>query len=374
MQMRIQSAGRHERPKKPMKYAYDSAVQRSVLHQLEAVVAAGVPGAVVVADGPNGSVEAAAGVADLRTREPLTAAHRFRIGSVTKIFVAALVLRLVEEGLLDLDGDAAPFAEGITIRQLLNHTSGLPDFLGDVVEFFEPWRHDLAHRWELGPRDELRLVMEKPRLFRPGEGWSYRGSNYIVLSLVVAEATGLPLRDALRERVLAPLALERTALVDGPLRGDCARGYLPPDNPILPGTSGPADVTEIDVPFHRAGGGVVSTAGEIAQLLQALLGGAFLASRLRAELLDAVESAWEETDRYGLGIGEITTLMGRQRSPCGSAWGHIGFSVGYTAFALSSEDGERQVVLCANGSLETQAASDAFWDAAGHLAWDLYCT
>jgi D-alanyl-D-alanine carboxypeptidase len=341
--------------------------------QLEDVVATGVPGAVVVAVGPGGPVEAAAGLADLRTGEALTVDHRFRIGSVTKLFVAALVLQLVAEGLLDLDADAAPFAEGITIRQLLNHTSGLPDFVGDVVSFFEPWRRDPNHRWELGPREELALVMEKPRLFAPGEGWSYHGSNYIVLRLVVEETTGTTLREALRHRIFEPLGLTRTDLVEGPFRGDCARGYLPEDNPVLPGGPGPVDVTEIDVPFHRAGGGVVSTADEIATLLRAQLGGELLPERLREEMLCAVESDWEETDRYGLGIGEITALMGRQRSPCGAAWGHLGFSVGYTALALSSEDGERQVVICANGNPETVEASEAFWDAAGRLAWHMYC-
>src|SRR6185436_6499413 len=195
----------------------------------------------------------------------------------------------------------------------------------------EPYRRDPAHRWELGPRDELRLVMEKPRLFPPGEGWAYHGSNYIVLRLVVEEVTGVGLRDALRQRVLAPLGLEKTDLIEGPLRGDCARGYLAWDNPILPGGPGLLDVTELDVPFHGAGGGVVSTAGEIARMLRALLGGTFLPDRLRAEMLHAVDSDWAETDRYGLGIGEITRLMGRRRSPCGPAWGHIGFSLGYTA-------------------------------------------
>jgi D-alanyl-D-alanine carboxypeptidase len=292
---------------------------------------------------------------------------------VTKIFVAALVLQLVAEGLLDLDDDAAPFAEGITIRQLLNHTSGLPDFVDDVMEFFEPYRRNPAHRWELDARDELRLVMRRPRLFPPGEGWSYHGSNYIVLRLIVEQTTGMTLRDALRQRVFAPLGLTRTDLVEGPLRGDCARGYLPPDNPALPGGPEPVDVTEIDVPFHRAGGGVVSTAGGIAKLLRAQLGGEVLPDRLRKEMLQAVDSDWEETDRYGLGIGEMTSLMGRQRSPCGAAWGHLGFSVGYTAVALSSEDGDRQVVVCANGSPSTVATAEAFWDAAGRLAWHLYC-
>jgi D-alanyl-D-alanine carboxypeptidase len=333
----------------------------AVPDQLEAIVATGVPGAVVVAVNSVGRVEAAAGLADMGTREPLTVEHRFRIGSVTKVFVAALVLQLVDEGLLELDAEAAPFAEGISVRQLLNHTSGLPDFIGDPVEFFEPYRRDLAHRWELDPREELRLVMELPRLFRPGEGWSYHGSNYIVLRLLVEEVTGTTLREALRQRVFGPLDLIRTDLVEGPLLGDCARGYLPADNAVLPGGPGAVDVTEIDVPFHRAGGGIVSTAGEIATLLR---------EGLREEMFEAVDSDWLETDRYGLGIGEITSLMGRQRSPCGAAWGHLGFSVGYTAIALSSRDGGRQVVICANGS---PTEEEAFFDAAGRLAWSLYC-
>lgn len=344
-----------------------------IQHLLEALVDTGVAGAVVVADGPSGRVEAAAGVADVRTGEPLTPGHRFRIGSVTKIFVASLVLRLVEDGLLDLDGDATPFAEGITIRQLLNHTSGLDDFIGDPIAFFEPYRHDPGHRWKLAPRDELELVLERPRLFQPGEGWAYHGSNYIVLRLLAEEATGSSLRDALRDRIFEPLGLDRTDLVEGPLRNDCARGYLTPDNPILPGGPGLVDVTEIDVPFHGAGGGIVSTAGQVATMLRALLGGDLLSDELRIEMLDAVDSDWAETARYGLGIGEITALMGRKRSACGPAWGHLGFSLGYVAIALSSEDGERQVVICANGQPASEAAEESFFDATGELAWRLYC-
>ena len=296
-------------------------------HLLEAVVETGVSGAVVLADGRGDRVEAAAGIADATTGEPLTPAHRFRIGSVTKIFVAPLVFRLVEEGLLDLDGDAAPFAEGITIRQLLNHTSGLDDFMGDPIAFFEPYRNDPDHRWELDARDELELVLQKPRLFQPGHGWAYHGSNYIVL----------------------------------------------PRQPILPGGPGLVDVTGIDVPFHRAGGGIVSTAGEVATLLRALLGGELLSEEMRTEMLDAVDSDWAETDRYGLGIGQITALMGRKRSACGPAWGHLGFSLGYVAIALSSEDSERQVVICANGQPTSEAAEGAFLDAAGELVWHLFC-
>jgi D-alanyl-D-alanine carboxypeptidase len=343
----------------------------SIQAKLDAIIETGVPGVAVVAISPGSVFEAASGTADLATGEDLTVAHRFRIGSVTKIFVAALVLRLVDTGLLDLDQAAAPFVEDVTLRQLLNHTSGLDDFTVDS-SFWEPYRRDPAHRWRLEPRDELQLVLEKPRLFPPGEGWAYHGGNYIVLRLVIEEATGSTLRDALRTQIFAPLGLRHTDLVEGPLRGDCAHGYLALDNPILPGDGEPVDVTELDVPFHRAGGGIVSTPAEIATMLRAQLGGELVPDHLRREMLDAVDSNWDETDRYGLGIGEITALMGRRRSSCGSAWGHLGFSVGYVAFALSSEDGDRQVVLCANG--HPPAATEAqFLDAAGDLAWDLYC-
>jgi hypothetical protein len=108
-------------------------------------------------------------------------------------------------------------------------------------------------------------------------------------------------------------------------------------------------------------------------MLQAQLVGELFSDSLRAEMLRAVDSDWPETDRYGLGIGEITAVWRRQRSTCGSAWGHLGFSLGYTALALSSEDGERQVVLLANGAFTTEESENAFFDAAGRLTWDLFC-
>jgi D-alanyl-D-alanine carboxypeptidase len=339
--------------------------------QLQAVVAAGMPGAVAVGPGFAG----AAGVANIDTGEPLTTEHRFRIGSVTKIFVAALILQLVAEGAFNLDDDAGPLVEGVTIKQLLNHTSGLPDFQDDMVALFEPYREDPDYRWLLRPREQLALVLEKPRLFAPGEGWAYHGSNYLALGLLVEDTTGSKLGDELRSRIFEPLGLAATRLVDGPLTGDrCARGYLPPDNPVLPGSgSGLVDVTELDLPFYWAGGGIVSTAGDVAAMLAALLGGDLLPDELRVEMLEAVESDWAETDRYGLGIGEISAAMGRERSPCGPAWGHVGFSAGYTAIAIASEDGSRQVVVMANGQVTSQDTWDASWDAVGRLLWDAYC-
>ena len=98
----------------------------------------GLPGVVALASSPEDHWEGAAGLADLDTGERMTPSHRFRVASVMKPFVATVVLQLVDEGVLELDGEAAPVAGGVTVRQLLNHTSGLPNYRDDIVELFEP--------------------------------------------------------------------------------------------------------------------------------------------------------------------------------------------------------------------------------------------
>ena len=175
------------------------AVELAAHHRC--VLAAGIHGVVAVAGAPGVSWENAAGVADLESGAPVTPAHRFRIASATKLFVAALVLQLVEEGALALDGEVDLIAGDVTVRHLLNHTSGLPNY-AELDEILEPYRKDLAHRSGLTPRDVLALVESRPRLFSPGEGWSYSGSNYVVLGLLVEEITGAtPTRLGSRHRI-----------------------------------------------------------------------------------------------------------------------------------------------------------------------------
>jgi D-alanyl-D-alanine carboxypeptidase len=343
---------------------------KSLDDHLEAVLAAGVPGVVVRALAPDALWEKAAGIAELEGQAPLTPRHRFRIGSVTKVFVATVVLQLVGEGALRLDDEVGPIAEGVTLRQLLNHTSGLPDHSGDLDSLLEPYRENRAYRQDLTPRAALELVHARPRLFPPGTGWSYSGGNYLVLALLVEETTGATLREELRARILEPLGLEATDLPDDAApSANLARAYLPADNALLPDPGpGPVDVTEIQ-PFGWGGGEMVSTARDVARFLQALLGGELLAPGLRAELLTTVASDWEESMGYGLGIEEVSSLMGVADSPCGTAWGHLGFSFGYTTVALASEAGDRQVVILAN----TLLWSDEAWPALGGLTWACYC-
>lgn len=337
--------------------------------RLDAVVRAGVPGVVAFAAAPNLSWERTAGVADVGTGVPLTPDHRFRIASVTKLFVAAVVLQLVDEGALALDGEVGSIAEGVTLRQLLNHTSGLPNY-AELDSILEPYRKDRAHRSGLAPRDALALAEARPRLFPPGEGWSYSGSNYVVLGLLVEETTGATLREELRRRIVEPLGLGATDLPDtSSTPAGLARGYLPPDGPLLPFPGRDlVDVTDLDL-FTWGGGGMVSSARDVARFLETLLSGELLPPGLRAEMLSTVVSDWEESDGYGLGIEEVASLMGKADSPCGPAWGHLGLWPGYTTIALASETGDRQVVILAN----TLVMSDETWAALGGLTWACYC-
>ena len=158
----------------------------------------------------------------------MTLEHRFRIASVTKLFVATAVLQLVDEGAFELDGEVGLIEGGVTVRQLLNHTSGLSHGV-ELNELFEPYRTNRAYRPKRTPRDMLGLIESRPRLFSPGEGWFYTGSNYVVLGLMVEEATGATLREELRLRVVDPLGLADTDLPelystpDGLARGTSLR-------------------------------------------------------------------------------------------------------------------------------------------------------
>ena len=323
-----------------------------------------------MAAGPDFSWERAAGVADAETSAPMTTDHRFQIGSVTKTFVAAVALQLVGEGALALDEEVGPIAEGVKLRQLLNHTSGLPDYYADFDSLIEPYRRDRGHKPNLTPRAAFELVHARPRLFPPGEGWAYSGGNYLALGLIVEETTGAPLRDELRRRIIEPLGLEGTDLREGDsARTGLARAYLPPDNRVFPEPGpGPVDVTDVEL-FGWGSGEMISTVGDVARFLRALLGGEVLTPEVRAELLTTVPSDWEESDGYGLGIEEVSSLMRQAPSPCGSAWGHLGFAMGHTTIALSSHSGDREVVICAN----TLVMSDETWKATGQLVWACYC-
>lgn len=145
-------------------------------------------------------------MSDLATGAKLRPAAQFRIGSITKTFVATIVLQLVGEGRLRLDERIARRLPGlltngeqITVRQLLNHTSGLPDYTGDP-ELFAGIRQNRL--WE--PRELVALAERQPQLFEPGSAWAYSNTDYIVAGLLVEAVTGRSLARELDRRIFSP--------------------------------------------------------------------------------------------------------------------------------------------------------------------------
>lgn len=316
-------------------------------------VAPGASAALVTRDG---SWVGATGLADLATHRPLRPDDRFRIASITKTYVSVVVLQLVDEGALRLDERVAEHLPGvfppdkaaITVRQLLNHSSGLYDSMNDAVHelgedadrflasIADPsLRRRLAATIAGYRRDPTMLVppslwveiaMAKPLYFPPGDGNRYSNTNYIVLGDLVERITGTPLGGVLRERIFEPLALRDTFYVPGPdLPAPFARGYE-----LVGGGVEPADVTRITGGIAGASS-LVADADDVARFYVALLDGAVLPRRLLETML---------VERMGIGALPL---------PCGVAYGHDGGWAGYMSYARASGDGSRATVLLLNG-------------------------
>lgn len=299
------------------------------------VVSAGVPGVLVLVRDGDHTQTAAAGLADLAAHRKLRPEDRFRVGSVTKTFVATIVLELAAEKRLRLDDPVARWLPGllpdggrITIRDLLAHRSGLAD-VADDPEVLN------GSRAAWSPRRLVALVARRPRVGAPGGAFHYSSTNYLVLGLLVPRVTGRSVAEELRRRIIGPLHLRATAYRPGPLSGRYVHGYrLVSHQGVVDPTAAPRDLELQSARWAGASGDLVSSAGDLARFLAALLRGKLLPPReLRA--MEAV------SPRYGLGLAVYPTR-------CGLAWGHTGNLNGVLTIAWSTRDGRRQAVLMAN--------------------------
>jgi D-alanyl-D-alanine carboxypeptidase len=309
---------------------------------VKTLVRDGAPGALVVVRTPTGVRRAASGLASREPRAVLRGTDRFRVASITKPFVATLVLQLVAEGKLRLEESVdrwlpglVPNGSAITIRELLNHTSGLFDYPGDEG-FVSAVIADPAREWS--PRELVRIATAHAPLFPPGTGWSYSNTNYVLLGLVVEAATGKPIDQQLRERIFDPLTLSATSFPAGTeIEGDHAQGYIGfATLPSLP-FGALMDVTSVISPsIGWAAGGIVSNGDDITRFFAALLGGRLL----RPDLLAAMRTVAPGSD-YGLGLLRVQTA-------CGRAFGHLGDGAGYRTVAYARPNGRRVVVVMVN--------------------------
>ncbi|EIV92094.1 serine hydrolase [Frankia sp. QA3] len=330
---------------------------------LSDVTAAGVPGILVRVQDQRGSGQAAAGVADLATGAPLQPQARVRVGSITKTFVATVVLQLVEEGRLGLDRPVGRWLPGllrggdtITVRQLLNHTSGLFDYTADPALL-----SGIVHNRVFDPKELVATAETHPSSFPPGTAWEYSNTNYIVAGLLVESITRRPLGEELQRRIFRPLGLTDTSLptTTGNLRGYHAHGYVPAD--LAPTPDGrPFDVTGLNPSHAWASGAVVSSARDLAHFYRSLLGGKVLSARMLREMTTTtVETPGDPKVRYGLGIERV-------QDRCGANWGHSGAIFGYQSMAFWNEDTTRTVVLASTIHPAPAPAGTALATAADH--------
>ncbi|MCX4957172.1 serine hydrolase domain-containing protein [Streptomyces virginiae] len=275
-----------------------------------------------------------AGLGDLATNSKVPRDGQVRIGSNTKAFTAVVMLQLVGEGKIGLDATVDTYlpelvrGEGIdgrriTVRQLLQQTSGLPNYsnyLGDDVRYYSP-------------RELLDTALQHPAEFAPGTSWKYSNTNYILAGLIVQKVTGRPLAEEIDQRIIKRIGLRHTyfpAPGDASIREPHPHGYHrePADGPLR-------DITEIDPSWGWAAGQMVSTNSDLNRFFGALLAGRLLPSAQLAQMRSTVpaEATFGPGARYGLG------LVSRPL-PCGGlSWGHGGSFPGYETRGGATDDG-----------------------------------
>ena len=302
----------------------------------------GPPGAIsIVQRGAKRTVHRA-GVGDRRTRTPIRGTDHMRMASTSKAFSGAVVLALVDKGMLSLDDTigqrlpALPAAWGaVTLRQLLAHTSGLPDFTQDKA-FLATLRR-VPHMVFLPHAVLLTYVENDPLSFAPGSRFHYSNSDNIVVALMAEVATGRPYAQLLASEVFSPLGLNLTSLPDGfRLPAPYMHGY---DNVGSP----PEDVsTVLASSAFWSSGGMVSSPFGANEFARGYVGRKLFGQATQDQQLQLVDGHSEPTgpgsNRAGLGIF-------RYRTKCGTVYGHTGNYPGYTQFLASTLDGRRSVTF-----------------------------
>ncbi|MEV0260395.1 serine hydrolase domain-containing protein [Streptomyces sp. NPDC050617] len=304
----------------------------------------GYPAALAATVGRDGRThDYAAGVADLRTGAKAPVDGRVRAGSNTKPFTATVVLQLVGEGKIDLSAPVEKYlpklvrGEGIdgrriTVRQLLQHTSGLPDY----TQFMEAPNGKGRHLY-VQPRSMLDLALAHKANFEPGKGWSYSNTNYLVAGLIIEKTTGRPLAEEIDHRVIRRAGLRHTYFPgagDETIRGAHPEGYLA----AKPGAK-LENITETDPSAAWAAGQLITTPSDLNRFFSSLLGGKLLKPAQLAQMRTTVPAPglWPGA-RYGLGL--ISTPL----SCGGLMWGHGGDIPGYHTLAGATDAGRAAAV------------------------------
>ncbi|MBD0418044.1 beta-lactamase family protein [Streptomyces sp. TRM S81-3] len=332
-------------------HSSDPALETAMEAALSTVPSADTTAALVRVGGADGVWRGSAGVHDLKTGRPADPDGRFRVGSVTKVFTAAVALQLAGEGRLDLDRSARSYLPelipasyaGVTVRQLLDHTHGIPaaDLPGTTVE------ERYANRFLIhDPEDLVRSATSKDPEFAPGKRQHYLNIGYTIAGLLIERVTHDSYEHQVARRILEPLGLRDT--------------YLPGKNPRIvgphnhgyqtmtldDGTTGLRDVSVWGTTEAWAAGDLVSTTADLERFTKALFKGRIVRGPLLEEMFTVPKvTAFgsEEPAAYSVGLS-VKTLGGRE------VWGKTGGRWGYNAAIGSTRDGSRTLVYSVNST------------------------
>jgi D-alanyl-D-alanine carboxypeptidase len=307
-------------------------VEAAVRAQVEAIRKQdGFPGATIAFVLPDNTLgKTAVGYADLEHHVPMRSKDRMLAGSVGKTFVSATLLQLVDEGKLRLDDkvriwlgtrawfNRLPNANDLTIRMLLDHTSGIPDHV-EMQTFADAVHRAPAHVWK--PEELLSFIFNKPPLFPAGSGWSYADTNYLLVGMIIELATHDSLYREVERRFLKPFNLIHTEPSDHPR----LKGLVPAYADLTlsygqPRKMAQHETYDFNPQFEWAGGGFISNSEDLARWVKILYQGHLFTDQTFAELVKGVDTP--RGYKYGLGVYI-------RRTPLGVAYGHGGQIPGY---------------------------------------------
>jgi D-alanyl-D-alanine carboxypeptidase len=333
----------------------ESGLKQQIQSKLDEWHKAGkFPGATVGVALANGeSFGLAVGYSDRDAKTPMKPNDRMLAGSTGKTFAAAMALQLVKDGKLSLDDKIEKYfgkepwftrvsnAKDITVRQLMNHTSGLVryEFKKEFTDFLT------AHPYKVWtPEDRLAYLFDAPAPFEAGKGWEYSDTNYIVLGMIIEKITGKKFYDEARKRYIKPLKLADTIAQEGPVMKGVVQGYAGPNNPF----GGKDAMIEsgkfiVNPQLEWTGGGWASTGHDLARWAKALYEGKAIDPAMAALMVDGVPAKLGPNVKYGLGAIIRPTQNG-------TTYGHSGFFPGYVTDMMYFPDKKIALAVQVNTS------------------------
>ncbi|GAA5185217.1 serine hydrolase domain-containing protein [Rugosimonospora acidiphila] len=348
---------------------------------IEEIVEAGFAGAQLRVHDERGEWVGSAGVRKLGEPAKPPTNGRFRIGSTTKTFTATVVLRLVAEGTLGLDAPADDYLpeygldRRITVRMLLQHTSGVFNFVGEVYDdgTFAPgipaidkeWVDNQFHTYQ--DEELVRLALSKPARFAPGTDWSYSNTNYVLAKLLIEKATGHRYAEELRRLILRPLGLSGTTVpgASPEVPEPHAHGYYQYQDA---GQWKTVDATRQNPSVLSAAGDLISTTEDLHTFFSALMSGKLLPAPLLAEMRTPHPQSGDY--RYGLGLFVEETDRG------GTILHHNGGLWGWAALMYGTPDGGRTLtgsLTFGDAELDLAAMAGALEQAKRRLVKEVFC-